>query len=563
MSSMKHYVQRVIYRLFRRLKNYYLTRPVRLDTRLFFFCVNIADKVMSPRARESQSVWKQLYFNRYGTHQLYKVDTNKAVASDSHDHQWPRGTIADNSTNPRFNLKLYDYFDNRNDLRVLDLGCSGGGFVRSFLEDGYLAIGLEGSDASKKLRSAEWDTCRHHLFTSDITAPFSISDVNGKAMTFLCITSWEVLEHISEDKLDVLLDNIKRHLAEDGIFVASIDMAPDGNPITGAVYHVTLQSKFWWLARFAKAGLMQVPRHHFDTRDYVRGHGMGLKDWDPADGDGFHVVLKKASCGDCMNQAYDKTDVGSFFEYKGYQIPIHLMKLTGGGSDTFDLIASAHIQIIRELVGIDPNWNFLEIGCGIGRDAIPLGEILKPNAKYVGIDIEAASIDWCNQNISKRHPNFKFHFIDIYEKWFNPNGKVQLSSVKLPVDNMSTDLVFLQSVFTHMLRTDIVHYLKDFERLLRRGGKVYATFFIVDDNIRSALNDKSYLQFKHTESPGCFIQSKDSPTQAVAYTEDVLQEMLDAAGLELAQPITYGCWSGMRSPTNGGQDSVVIRRRGE
>ena len=125
-SKLKHQIRRVIYRLFRRMKRYYLTRPVRIDTRLFFFCVDVADKAMSPRTRGSQSVWKQLYFLRYGTQPLFKVETSKAVASDSHDHQWPRGTIADNSTNPRFNLKLYDYFDNRNDLRVLDLGCSGG-----------------------------------------------------------------------------------------------------------------------------------------------------------------------------------------------------------------------------------------------------------------------------------------------------------------------------------------------------------------------------------------------------------------------------------------------------
>jgi hypothetical protein len=32
----------------------------------------------------------------------------------------------------------------------------------------------------------------------------------------------------------------------------------------------------------------------FTTRDYVRGHGMGLTDWDPADGEGFHLVLRRA-----------------------------------------------------------------------------------------------------------------------------------------------------------------------------------------------------------------------------------------------------------------------------
>ena len=114
-----------------------------------------------------------------------------------------------------------------------------------------------------------------------------------------------------------------------------------------------------------------------------------------------------------------------------------------------------------------------------------------------------------------------------------------------------------------MLRADIVHYLKDFARLLRRGGKVYTTFFIVDDNIRNALTDKSYLQFKYSESPGCFLQSLENPTHAVAYTEEILQEMLDEAGLEFAHQIIYGFWSGMRSPTNGGQDSVVLRRCGE
>ena len=295
MSNFKFKLQRLLYRAFRRLKRHYLTHPVRIDTRLFFFLVDIADKLMSPRKQFSQTFWKQLYFLRFGVLPLFKVESNKTVAEDSHDHQWPRGTIADNSINQRFNLKLYDYFQSRYDLRILDLGCSGGGFVRSFIEDGYTAIGLEGSDASKKLRSAEWETCRHHLFTSDITAPFSITDVNGNAMTFHCITQWEVLEHIPEDKLDVLFDNIKRHLADDGIFVGSIDMAPDGNPITGAIYHVTLKSESWWLNRFAMAGLVPVSKNPFNTLDYVRGHGMGLKDWDPADGDGFHVVLKKAA----------------------------------------------------------------------------------------------------------------------------------------------------------------------------------------------------------------------------------------------------------------------------
>jgi 2-polyprenyl-3-methyl-5-hydroxy-6-metoxy-1,4-benzoquinol methylase len=292
---MKHTLQRSIYRLFRGLKKHYLSHQVRPDTKLFFGMVDIADKIMSPRRRESQSIWKHIYFMRFGVFPLFELKTSKKIAVDSHDHKWPRGTIADNSVNPRFNLKLYDYFDSRRDLKILDLGCSGGGFVRSFLEDGYTALGLEGSDASKRLRSAEWDTCPHHLFTCDITDAFQIVNLGSNdTLKFHCITMWEVLEHISEDKLGVLFDNIYRHLHDDGIFVGSIDMAPDGNPITGAIYHVTLHNKDWWLSKFSQAGLVPVPNNPFETTDYVRGHGLGLKDWDPVDGDGFHVVLKKS-----------------------------------------------------------------------------------------------------------------------------------------------------------------------------------------------------------------------------------------------------------------------------
>jgi hypothetical protein len=91
------------------------------------------------------------------------------------------------------------------------------------------------------------------------------------------------------------MENIARHLTPDGIFVASVDTAPDTNPVTGAIYHVTLQPKSWWLEQFNKVGLVEVREHLFTTRDYVRGHGMGLTDWDPADGEGFHLVLRRAS----------------------------------------------------------------------------------------------------------------------------------------------------------------------------------------------------------------------------------------------------------------------------
>jgi len=294
-----HHAKRFLFRRYKDARRFFSSRPPDLFTRTFFWTRERLQTLITARRLSrldllERKIWKALYFQRFGTAALYTIETNQPVAVESSDHRWPRGTIYDNNSNRNFNLKLYYYFKNRCDLRVLDLGCSGGAFVKSILEDGFTAIGVEGSDWSQKLRSGEWDTCPHHLLTSDITSPFQIRTKAGEPMSFHCITAWEVLEHIPTPKIPALFDNITRHLAPEGIFVASVDTAPDNNPVSGAVYHSTLQPKAWWLEQFRKFNLFEVDRHPFTTRDYVRGHGMGITDWDPADGEGFHVVMRRS-----------------------------------------------------------------------------------------------------------------------------------------------------------------------------------------------------------------------------------------------------------------------------
>lgn len=290
-----HRLTRLLYRRYRALRKFFSTRPPDRFSRVFYWGRTRLQRLISARNLGStpaeDRIWKAVYFHRFGTDPLFALETQSPVATTSADHQWPRGTASDNSRNRSFNLKLYHHFDYRPDLRLLDLGCAGGGFVKSILEDGYTGIGVEGSDFSRKLRSGAWDTCPHHLLTADITARFQLRDRSGDPMRFQCITAWEVLEHIPAEKLPGLLDNIARHLSADGMFVASVDTAPDADPTIGAVYHVTLQPKPWWLEQFAKVGLTERKNHPFTTRDYVRGHGMGFEDWDPADGEGFHLVL--------------------------------------------------------------------------------------------------------------------------------------------------------------------------------------------------------------------------------------------------------------------------------
>ena len=296
--DLRHAMTRGLYRWYRAWARYLLDRPRTPLTFAFFRLVRVANRLTShrrvtPSQVEANRIWKALYFSRHGTTPPYRLEADRPIALDSADHRWPRGTILNSSVNRRFNLKLYDYFRCKPGLLILDVGCAGGGFVRSLLEDGYEAVGIEGSDISQRLRSGEWDTIPYHLFTADATAPFSFVDRAGRPVLFDCITAWEVLEHIAEGRLEGLLANVAANLAPDGIFVGSIALFPDGDPLTGAVYHVTLHEPDWWLERFRAAGLDPVRHHPFRTEDYVRGHGRGLQDWDPADGDGVHVVMRK------------------------------------------------------------------------------------------------------------------------------------------------------------------------------------------------------------------------------------------------------------------------------
>jgi SAM-dependent methyltransferase len=213
------------------------------------------------------------------------VETQKPVAYDSPDHLFPWGTMRDNSVNLKFNLKLARLIP-LSHLDVLDLGCAGGGFVRSVLEMGCLAVGIEGSDYSKVRSRAEWKTIPSYLFTADITEPFQVKrqreDGSLEPAQFAVITAWEVMEHLPAERLGAVFANIRRHLKPGGLVILSISPNPD--VVEGVALHQTVQPEKWWLAEFERAGFVYYPelRAYFEP-DWVRG--------EPNAPGSFHLVL--------------------------------------------------------------------------------------------------------------------------------------------------------------------------------------------------------------------------------------------------------------------------------
>ncbi len=196
------------------------------------------------------------------------LKTKYPLAYKSPDHIMPIGTRYDQSRNWRFNANLYRLFPENFLVKLMDLGCSGGTLVKDVIDDGHFAIGLEGSDWSKKFKRAAWAYIPDSLFTCDITKKFEV--FQKKRVMFDVITAWEVMEHIKEDDLPKLLSNVKNHIRPSGLFIVSITSMP--HIVNGVNLHQTIQSKKWWVNMFKKNGFTHLQKHHdyFDGQ-FVRG----------------------------------------------------------------------------------------------------------------------------------------------------------------------------------------------------------------------------------------------------------------------------------------------------
>ena len=225
-----------------------------------------------------------------------KLETEYPVAYESNDHIVPHGTIRDDTRYPRFIHACEMYFKDMDKLAFADLGCSSGGIVLDALLRGHEAVGLEGSDESFKQQRAHWRVIPKNLFTCDVTKPFTLKK-DGIRKEFDVISAWEMLEHIRESDLDILLKNIKDHLKSGGIFVGSIANWDDIDEKTGVNWHVNLHPYEWWSEKFKTFGF-EIITEKFSPYDMARGtynpphcYEFPAESYDPEKD--FYIVAKK------------------------------------------------------------------------------------------------------------------------------------------------------------------------------------------------------------------------------------------------------------------------------
>jgi SAM-dependent methyltransferase len=184
------------------------------------------------------------------------LETNYPGALDSPDHLCPHGCILDNFASIGLMSEISEYFDDKQ-IVMIDLGCAGGQFVADFIGQGDIGIGLEGSsNALQGSGKSNWQKYHNkNLFLCDISEDYQLF-LNGEPLKADFIHSEEVFEHISEDKIDNLLKNIKKHLKSDGICAFGISLTPDIQERDGKIYelHQSVFPATWWREKIESNG---------------------------------------------------------------------------------------------------------------------------------------------------------------------------------------------------------------------------------------------------------------------------------------------------------------------
>jgi SAM-dependent methyltransferase len=229
-------------------------------------------------------------------------------------------------------------------------------------------------------------------------------------------------------------------------------------------------------------------------------------------------------------------------------LPAPPAELTFCGDGDFRAIGAEFLGHFVRLAELRPHERVLDIGCGIGRMAVPLTQFLSEEGHYTGIDIVKDGIAWCNETIASVYPNFSFQHLDLQHPLYNPAGPRRAADIQFPFPDRSFDFICLISVLTHIDAATLVNYAKEVSRLLAPGGRCFATAFLVNKPARDALREgEGRLAFDpDLDEPELYADAA-APMAAVAFEENFLLEKFLRYGRKRLRPAVYGCWSGRPS----------------
>jgi SAM-dependent methyltransferase len=212
--------------------------------------------------------------------------------------------------------------------------------------------------------------------------------------------------------------------------------------------------------------------------------------------------------------------------YKGSVLPHRDLRFNGPDQQVDAFYLASAIAEAKRVVGVmdyTPRGLLVDIGCGQGRLAIGLIRDL-PNARYLGLDVSARSIDWCTKHLESRHPSYRFRHINLVNALYNPLGDALPPVFHLPVTSGAADIAYMWGVVTNMEPEHLAPYAQEISRILRLGGKLFLTANVEANVPKVSVNPEKYVPFVCS-----------GPLHIVRYERQYFLDVFQGAGLKLTQ----------------------------
>ena len=242
----------------------------------------------------------------------------------------------------------------------------------------------------------------------------------------------------------------------------------------------------------------------------------------------------------------------------GEQIPLPPMNLRLM-RDSDEQFVKSGILLAQVLYrhGLKSDDALIDVGCSVGR--IPVGLLAGTDfhGRYLGFDVMKRQVTWAARNLGPLAPEFRFVHLDVANDRYNPKGRIAPDKAQFPARTGGFDFCCLFSIFTHLYKEDIQHYLHEIHRVLRPGGHVVATWFLYDEErLPKAIASNAYPMAHRLDEVTIYTEPSD-PLRAIAFDESCVRTMVENAGLEVVR-IDRGTWAGEEGDEF--QDFVVLRR---
>ena len=236
--------------------------------------------------------------------------------------------------------------------------------------------------------------------------------------------------------------------------------------------------------------------------------------------------------------------------------PPRRLRFVGDGD--FAAIGHEFVGHLRVLAGLSRRHRILDVGCGVGRLAVPLLDYLSERGEYDGFDIVPRAIRWCTKHIGSRNPRFRFTLAPLRNRAYRPSGSASAAHYRFPYPDRTFDVVVATSVFTHLLPSEAANYLAQIARVLAPGGRCLVTWFLRNEESERLLREgRSAIPFARVFGD-CLVIDAAVPEAAIAYPQEAVIASYQRAGLGSIE-IYPGSWCGREQFTSG-QDIVVASK---